>query len=117
MTLINPNTMVDSLLITSALALLVAIGLHMGWMASNNINDEVFDLVCIIIIGLIFAVSIYNTSHLLSRGIVPVAYNFVIPSGLIFFLYFLMAAFRPTPYNSNHKGLRDWSFGLGAASF
>ena len=111
------NTLRNNAEIIPALLLLVAIGLHIGWLSSNNVNNEILDLVCVILIGLTFAFCIYKTSNILALGAVPAAINFINPSLFILLLYILMGVFRPFPYNnSNSKDLRNWSFGLGAAS-
>jgi hypothetical protein len=111
------NTFYNSMEIIPALLLLVALGLHVGWLSSNNVNNEILDLICVILIGLTFAYCIYKTSNILAIGAVPPASNFINPSLFILVLYIIMGVFRPFPYNnSNRKELRNWSLGLGVAS-
>lgn len=89
--------------------MLAAISIHIAWLASVDINDEMLDLVIIILISILFLLSLswlkLHDNRLL-----------VIPAAIILLLYMVAGTKTQNNQDPNMKNLKNWGLGLGGVT-
>lgn len=97
-----------TLLILYIIMILGALGAYGMWLNSNEIKDEIFELICMIFIGFLFLISLYWI----------MAHGSVTYPGIAIFLSFVVVAVVSLIKSNTLNGTtsRNWMIGLGVGS-